>query len=112
MGNATEKTKAYLCIGGPYDGRRYAPSHDRGLGFQVPKSVRTPTPFGLYNAAIMPATVESVTYVADRIRCASPDKEVWLWRPADQSMEATMKLLLERYEQANNIIWAETPFGH
>jgi len=105
-----EKTKAYLCIGGPYDGRRYASKDD--LGFRVPNLVRSPSAFSITNAAIAPAVVEYVVYVADRIRCGSPDKEVWFWRPADQSIQATMERLLERYEQANNIIWNESPYPH
>ena len=106
----TEKSRAYLCIGGPYDGRRYAGTDD--MGFRVPKLVRSlhaPTQF---NAVLAPASVQYVAYVADRIRSGSPDKEVWFWRPVEQSGEDTMKMLLERYEQANNIIWQETPFKY
>jgi hypothetical protein len=104
----TEKARAYLCIGGPYDGRRYASK--RELGFQVPKLVRRPQPYGRFNAAIAPVAVETITYIADRVRCADSEEEVWFWRPADQSITATMHLLLERYEQANNVVWSETPF--
>lgn len=105
-----KETKAYLCIGGPYDGRRYA-SVEHDLGFKVPKYVRPSMPFSPHSAVVAPVTIDHVTYVADRIRCGSPDKEVWFWRPGNQSVEDTMKMLLERYEQANNIIWSKTPFG-
>ena len=104
-----EKQKAYLCVGGPYAGRRYAVKDER-MGFRVPKLVRHMPRITEFNPALAPATVEYVTYVADRIRCANPDDEVWFWRPLDQSVKATMELLLERYEQANNIIWQERPF--
>jgi hypothetical protein len=103
-----KEIKSYLCIGGPYDGRRYASKDD--LGFRVPKLVRQPMAFSPFNATIAPATIEHVFYVADRVRCGSPEKEVWFWRPSEQSLEGTMKMLLERYEQANNIIWTESPF--
>lgn len=105
-----EKTKAYLCVGGPYDGRRYA--SERDLGFHVPKLVRPMHAPSRLMPTVAPATVENVTYVADRIRCGSPDKEVWFWRPAEQSVQQTMEMLLERYEQANNIIWNEGPFPY
>ena len=104
----TEKARAYLCVGGPYDGRRYA--SERTLGFEVPKLVRQPALFGRFNAAVAPVTIEHVAYVADRLRCQNAEDEVWFWRPVDQSIKATMQLLLERYEQANNIIWSDTPF--
>jgi hypothetical protein len=104
----SEKTKAYLCVGGPYDGRRYA--SERDLEFRVPKMVRMSPAFSPTNAMVAPAMIENITYVADRIKCGSPDKEVWFWRPADQSLKATVMMLLERYEQANNIIWVEPPF--
>lgn len=102
-----EAQKAYLCIGGPYDGRRYAAKEN---GFRVPKLVREHRPLTELNIALAPSRVEYVVYVADRIRCGSPDNEVWFWRPFDQPVEATMKLLFERYEQAKNIIWSDSPF--
>jgi hypothetical protein len=102
-----EKTNAYLCIGGPYDGRRYGT--DGRLSFRVPRTVHQAA-ISVHSPGITGATVEMITYVADRIFCGSPEKEVWFWRPADQTTEATMLLLLERYEQANNILWSASPF--
>ena len=104
-----EKQKAYLCVGGPYDGRRYAPKGGR-LGFQVPKMVRMTHAPTAFNPTIAPASIEYVTYVAERVRAQNMDDEVWFWKPEDQSIKQTMEMLLARYEQANNIIFSETPF--
>jgi len=102
-----KKQTAYLCIGGPYDGRRYV---SNGLNFKVPKLIKSPSPFRNPMIDQVSGTVEWTYYIADRIRCSNPDDEVWFWRPENQSVKTTMNLLLERYEQSNNLIWSESPF--
>lgn len=100
-----KRKHALLCVGGPYDGRRYLADD---LGFRAAHLHKMPNPPACLDA-IMPesATVTYTVYVADAFR--SRDGEVWFWRPADQSLENTMKKLLERYEQGSNIIWNEIP---
>lgn len=104
-----DKHVAYLCVGGPYDGRRYA-TNDKRLGFQVPKLVRKAGMLTVFDPDIAHAILENITYVAQRIPCGDPDKDVWVWRPYEQSMQATIELLLRRYEQASNILWSGDPF--
>lgn len=98
---------AFLCIGGPYDGRRYATDE---LGFRVSRVPMTPWVTWHANEYLPMITAEVVHthYVADRLR-AGKNTEVWFWRPSEQTMEQTIKLMLERYERANNIIWDIAP---
>lgn len=103
-----DKTKAYLCVGGPYDGRRYA--SDR-MGFQVaqrrPLSVVNYSKLAEEPAA--PVAIESIVYVADRVK--TTEDEIWFWRPVDQNFGETVKLLLDRYEKTSNIILSGNPWG-
>lgn len=96
---------AYLCIGGPYDGRRYAADE---LGFKVAHQTKLAPvkPFGQMDLAA-PVEVNYTTYVADYIRHRTG--ELWFWRPADQSLNDTLAKLIACYEQANNIVWSEIP---
>jgi hypothetical protein len=105
MSRKDYEQKAYLCIGGPYDGRRYA---SKEHAFRVPKVVREHRTVTEHNLALVDSRVEYVTYIADHF--GTGDGEVWFWRPAEQSETVTIRLLLERYEQANNIIWSKSPF--
>ena len=105
MSRKDYEQNAYLCVGGPYDGRRYACKEHL---FQVPRVVREHRTVTDHNLVLAESRVEHVTYIADCFR--KGEDEAWFWRPADQSETATMRLLLERYEQANNIIWSKSPF--
>jgi hypothetical protein len=107
-----EQPNAFLAIGGPWDGKRVARA-DQGLGFKVVKHQRYPTILSSQMEACVPATVETVTYLADRVSCSRLEEDqVWFWRPADQSLKETLSKLLERYEQSANINFQESPFRH
>lgn len=100
-----EKQHAFLCIGGPYDGRRYTAKHDC---FKVAQIEDAPLrAFPPDDALFVNPTsnIREITYVADCIRFHN-DKEVWSWRPYDQSRPDTLLKLLERYEQSSNLKWA------
>jgi hypothetical protein len=51
------------------------------------------------------ASIDYVTYVAERLTGNGEKEEVWCWRPHDQIRAQTFQKLLERYEQSANIRW-------
>ena len=98
-----EKEHVYICVGGPFDGKRYR-SKD-GYGFRAPKLAKMPS-LPLDSSALPAEAVQIhyVTYVMDRVR-TSKDDEIRFWRPYEQSLYDTIAKLLERYEQSANIEW-------
>lgn len=99
----TEKSRAFLCVGGPWDGKRYASTE---LGFKV---VHTPRPTAItWNRGelIAPVSINYTHYVAHRLWASKDGEEVWVWQPFEQKHEDTLRKLLERYEQSANIQWS------
>lgn len=100
------KVKAFLCIGGPYDGKRFATERDY---FQVYKAPKLPViSFSQPVAPPDTVSIDTVTYTIDFLRDAGD--EVWFCRPVQQSRVDTLKLLLARYEKTSNTNWEENPF--
>lgn len=96
------KKHAFLCVGGPYDGKRYSATD---YGFKV---AHTPWPMAIsFKDDLVPASsVNYTAYIAQRLFSRTNGDEVWVWAPFEQKPDETLKKLLERYEQSANIQWS------
>lgn len=100
------KQHAYLCVGGPYSGRRYA-SYDPY--FKVANRLRMPLEVPKASP-VEPVSIKYTVYVADHVR--SKTDEVWFWRPEEQGLVETVRTLLKVFEQAHNIVWEGNPYEY
>jgi hypothetical protein len=100
-----DKQQAYLCIGGPWDGKRYAAKNNENY-FKVPHISKLPIASFSVTECVSDKIVDIkyTLYVAQCFR-EHRKESVWFWRPSEQSLTDSLLKLLERYEQSSNLKW-------
>lgn len=95
-----EQRFAFLCVGGPRGGERFESPNS---GFVVPVGKMVSVVGGYDTVAEESFTYENVRYVVECFR--TREEEIGFWRPENQPLAETVKLLLDVYEKNAHTKW-------